>query len=175
MRDSKRTEIVNVINNTNMRRSIITRNTMINRQMSIFLRIIVFIFLAIVPIPLFAADGDVFTAKTIEGVDMTFKVISEMDKTCQVGEVVSNIGSVIIKPAIDNNTIGVITIPDNVNGYSVTCIAYYAFYFCKNLTSIVIPNSVITINPDAFKQCSSLTNISIPNSVTSIYAGAFSY
>ena len=31
------------------------------------------------------ADGDEFTAKTIEGIDMTFKVISEADKTCQVG------------------------------------------------------------------------------------------
>ena len=124
---------------------------------------------------LYAADGDVFTAKTVEGVDMTFKVISETDKTCQVGEVVQTGGEVINKPAIDKLTIGAITIPNNVNGYSVTRIAYYAFYRCKDLTSIVIPNSVITINPFAFEYCSSLTSITIPNSVTSIYAGAFMY
>ena len=158
-----------------MRKRIITRNTMINRPMPVYLRIIVFIIMAIVHISLFAADGDVFTAQTIEGVDMTFKVISETDKTCQVGEVVRVGGSVINKPAIDNNTIGAITIPDNVNGYSVTCIAGYAFYRCRNLTSIVIPNSVITINPYAFQSCSSLTNISIPNTVTSVSTGAFSY
>ena len=33
-----------------------------------------------------AADGDVFTATSTEGIEMTFKVISESEKTCQVGD-----------------------------------------------------------------------------------------
>ena len=45
------------------------------------------LFAALLALPMFVwgADGDEFTAKTIEGIDMTFKVISEADKTCQVG------------------------------------------------------------------------------------------
>lgn len=50
-----------------------------------------------------------------------------------------------------------------------------AFYSCKSLTSITIPNSVTTIGSTAFCNCRSLTNITIPNSVTSIGSGAFSY
>lgn len=34
---------------------------------------------------MWAADGDTFKANTIEGVEMTFTVISEADKTCYVG------------------------------------------------------------------------------------------
>ena len=36
-------------------------------------------------LPLLAWGQNIFTAKTVEGVDMTFKVISESDKTCMVG------------------------------------------------------------------------------------------
>ncbi len=49
----------------------------------------------------------------------------------------------------------------------------YAFYNCRSLTSIVIPNSVTNIYNGAFRDCSSLTSIEIPNSVTSIGEYAF--
>ncbi len=48
-----------------------------------------------------------------------------------------------------------------------------AFAGCNSLTSVTIPNSVITIGNYAFNNCSKLTSIDIPNSVTSIGAGAF--
>ncbi len=47
-----------------------------------------------------------------------------------------------------------------------------AFEDCNGLTSIIIPNSVISIGVRAFKGCN-LTSISIPNSVTSIGNNAF--
>ena len=44
----------------------------------------------------------------------------------------------------------------------------YTFYYCKGLTSIIIPNSVTSIDGKAFLDCKSLTCITIPNSVSSI-------
>ena len=64
------------------------------------------------------ADGDVFTVKTVEGIDMTFKVISESERTCQVGN---------DKLAIPSNTEGIVTIPESANGYQVTAIGKNAF------------------------------------------------
>ncbi|EKT4518406.1 leucine-rich repeat domain-containing protein, partial [Flavobacterium psychrophilum] len=49
-----------------------------------------------------------------------------------------------------------------------------AFFSCSGLTSVTIPNSVITINRSAFSGCSGLTSVTIPNSVTAIKEGAFS-
>ena len=51
-------------------------------------------------------------------------------------------------------------------------IADYAFLYCNGLTSVDIPNSVISIGDFAFSICA-LTNVDIPNSVISIGRHAF--
>lgn len=47
------------------------------------------------------------------------------------------------------------------------------FWGCTNLTSVVIPNSVKTIDSEAFYECTSLKSVVIPNSVEHIRSGAF--
>ena len=58
----------------------------------------------------------------------------------------------------------------------VSSIGPKAFYGCKNLSDITIPNlenGITNIGEEAFRECSSLVNIDIPNSVTEICYGAF--
>ena len=61
-----------------------------------------------------------------------------------------------------------IVIPD-----SVISIDRYAFAYCSSLTKVIISNSVTSIGYYAFYECSSLTSIVIPDSVTSIGDAAF--
>jgi hypothetical protein len=57
---------------------------------------------------------------------------------------------------------------------SVTSIGHSAFQDCASFQSIVIPESVTSIGDSAFSDCVSLQSIVIPNSVTSIGVRAFS-
>jgi len=73
---------------------------------------------------------------------------------------------------------GDINIPSNINykgkNFTVANIGIEAFQDCRNLTSIIIPNSVINIGDYAFNGCSKLKSVSIPNSVATIGNEAFS-
>ena len=68
---------------------------------------------------------------------------------------------------------------DNISGnYSIksgtTLIAGEAFYSCRNLTGVTIPNTVVSIGYRAFQWCSKLTSVEIPFGVTEIGDAAFS-
>lgn len=56
---------------------------------------------------------------------------------------------------------------------SVTELGYYAFWGCKNLTSIEIPSNVRVIGGAAFGYCENLLNITIPNSISQLGSFAF--
>ena len=121
----------------------------------------------VVPIAAWCEDGDVFTAKTVENIEMTFKVISEADKTCQVGK---GLGATV-EPSISTEIVGHVTIPSEVNGYAVTTLAVNAFAGCTNLSSISVPNSVTAIGSSAFQN----TQWYNDQPVGLVYAGNVAY
>ena len=111
-------------------------------------------------------DGEEFTANTIEGVEMKFKVISAAEKTCQVGTyLLSSTSWNSSGVCIDKNTEGEVTIPSEVMGYQVTGIGHAAFYGCKKITKVNIPSTVVTIGTSLFANCDLLTSLYIPASV----------
>ncbi len=63
-----------------------------------------------------------------------------------------------------------VTIPN-----SVTRIGEYAFFCCTGLKSASLGNSVKSIGAYAFSECRSLESVHLPNSVTNIGICAFSY
>ena len=101
-----------------------------------------------------------FKATTAEGVEVTYKIINEEEKTCQVFAANSQ------TPAIDASTTGTVTIPAEVNGYKVTSIGVNAFKNCRELTKVTLPESVTIINTDAFAGCVKLAEIIFPSKVS---------
>ena len=78
---------------------------------------------------------------------------------------------------VDDRYAGEIIIPQEISYnekvYPVTTIESFAFKYCRNLTSVTIPESVTKIEYGAFILCDGLTSISIPNSVTTIEGMTF--
>lgn len=76
-----------------------------------------------------------------------------------------------------NSYSGDVDIPAMVNyqneEYLVRTIGKDAFASSKGLTSVIIPNNVITISDHAFQDCTNLTSIIISKSINSIGWGSF--
>ena len=121
----------------------------------------------------FAVD-DVFTATTIEGIDMSFMVTSILPMEVQVGD-----GN---NTAIDKSYAGKITIPSSVTipgsnlTFTVSQIGANAFLACSSMNSVELPVTIKTIKERAFRGCNSLQKVVLPNSIkqisNSMYCGA---
>lgn len=102
----------------------------------------------------FSYDGQTFTYNVkvtdsikVKWVKMTFMVISETNKTAQIGS------GRYDTSCIDNTTVGDVVIPATVNRYNIVAINSYAFYKCSNLKTIDFPKSVSSIGRCAFLAC----------------------
>ena len=70
---------------------------------------------------------------------------------------------------------GDIEIPAEIDGYTVTAIGYRAFHLREEMTSISLPEGLVTIEDEAFAGCESLKSIVIPRSVEEIGSCALGY
>ena len=77
-------------------------------------------------------------------------------------------------PYKDDVQIGEFTFPSEYNGKKISTIGYLGLRGAKNLTSLIIPEGITTIEHDAFVRCTSLTTVKIPASVSSIGNTVFS-
>lgn len=112
----------------------------------------------------FAAKGDSMLASTKATTD-------EMSTPEQFEYRVLNDGTAEI--TVYTGSASELTIPREIDGYTVTSIGDRAFEYCSSLRSVTIGNSVTKIDNWAFGKCSSLTSITISDSVVSIGDYAF--
>jgi hypothetical protein len=75
-----------------------------------------------------------------------------------------------------NSGISAVTVPSTINGLPVTTIAGGAFgyLYANDVTSVIIPNSVTSIQGSAFYDCY-VTNVLVGNGVTNIGQQAFEF
>lgn len=84
-----------------------------------------------------------------------------------------NNDEVTITGLADGYNPSTLNIPSKIENKNVTRIGNDAFEDCKSMTSVTIPNSVISIGYAAFEYCTKLENINISDNVTSIGEYAF--
>ena len=111
------------------------------------------------------ADGDTFSY-TSSGVAIVYKVISESQRTCQVGR-----GTGLCIPS---GMAGLVKIPAYTDKYEVTRIGQYAFTGAK-ITGVEIPSTVTSIEFFAFDNCPNISSIALPSSVRTLGERAFQY
>lgn len=105
------------------------------------------------------------------------------ENTCTKCEYIFNPTEGIIYEVSEDGTYAIVVgyegtktelvIANRYNDLPVTSIGDYAFRYCHDLTSVMIPDSVTSIGDEAFCACDSLTSVVIGDSVTSIGDRAF--
>lgn len=113
-------------------------------------------------------EGDTFTGKTAEGVEMEFTVKDATSKTCYVGR-----GD--HKNSVNKSTSGKITIPSTINGYQVVGISRGGFEECANITEVSVPEGVTVLDGMSFAYCTALKKVSLPSTLKSMHGMEFAY
>ena len=96
-------------------------------------------------------------------------LITPLDKTKSTYKISDNTKIICGEAFAECENLTSITIPNGV-----ISVGNHAFFECTALTAVKISDSVISIGDYAFSDCRALTAITIPDSVTSIGDGAFS-
>lgn len=95
-------------------------------------------------------------------------------KGVQIGTAVTNIGSgddtTDTAPFYGKTALKTLTFKGSS---TCTYITRYCFQGCTGLTSVVLPNSIESIEQNAFYGCTGLTTLTFGNSLTDIFTNAF--
>ncbi len=126
-------------------------------------KILFFGFVLCLSINLNATDGDIFVAKSDEGVSLKFRVISEQEKTSEA------IG--LANPEELSEALESLTIPSVANGYHVISIGKSAFEG-SSFKSVFISEGVQRIEDSAFFNCKRTKTIKLPSTI--LFLGDFS-
>ena len=73
----------------------------------------------------------------------------------------------------EEKPVGILTIPDTVDGFPVTAIGSYAFSENNDLYGVIIPEGVTVIGHNAFLDCHELSSVTLPQSIVAIEKNAF--
>lgn len=95
---------------------------------------------------------------------------------CYLNSIDGNTASVIQRPDGEKYKGDIVIASSFTDGgctYTVTSISNMAFYFCTELTSLVMPNTIKKIEENAFIGCSNLKTMNISESTETIGKGAF--
>ncbi len=106
-------------------------------------------------IPAVAEDSGVLTSG-----DYQYKVLE--DNTVEIEGYVG-----------DRNTLVELSVPEMIDGKTVTSIGFNAFSSCEKLESVTLPEGFARIGWRAFYNCASLNSVTIPEGVTYIGEHAF--
>lgn len=111
-----------------------------------------------------------FSAVNDDGITIYYNILSSEERTVAVtrSEGASYSGNITIPSAVlyDGTEFTVISIEGGHPNYA-------AFYNCQNLTGIIIPNTITTIDSYAFSGCNNLKSVDLPNSVSNVGQAAF--
>ena len=133
-----------------------------NKIISIVLAIVmVFSLLTVVPLSASAAQtGNNRSSAVNPYSNIRYRVLDDEAKTAEI--------------TAYGNTTGTVTIPSQIDSFTIVSVAKEAFYGCSDMLEIYIPNTVTSIGDSAFANCTGLLEVVIPPSVTSIGSNAFS-
>ena len=109
------------------------------------------------------ADGGPYS-ETVNGIAWTFSVSNGM---AEVGS------KKFATPSIPSSVAGNVAIPSRLGNCEVSAIGDWAFRYCDKVTSVSIPEGVISIGESAFEGCSSLQAVTFPSSMIAL--GNFSF
>jgi uncharacterized repeat protein (TIGR02543 family) len=154
---------------------------MLNKAISI-VPVLLVLLVTLIPTPASAASAHTYTDES--GVTWTYTVEDSTSTTCTITKCSKTSGTISFPSEIEGKTVIILGGGSNIFNYSnnvtsviipdsVISIGASAFRSCERLASVTIGNSVTSIGDSAFYDCDSLTSVTIPDSVISIGASAF--
>ena len=118
------------------------------------------LFFVLMLLPMGAGANEVHMG---DGTIWVYKVLSEQDKTCQVGLGMTGYGyeADLAARAVLGFVGENVEIPSTLDGYTVTAIGNWAFNGMTDLKSVSIPNSITSVGVALFAGCKNLETVTV--------------